>query len=298
MQVTAARKLVAEGLGTALLVAAVVGSGSMAQRLAHDPALALLCNTIASGSALVAILLTFGPISGAQLNPAVTVCMAITRDLTPAAAVGYIAVQIVGGIAGAIAANAMVDLAPAVMSTTVRSGFPKLLSEGIATFGLIGVVLAVGRTRASMTPVAVAAYLVAAYWFTASTSFANPAVTVARAFSDTYAGIRLADVAGFIGAQAIGAALGAVLFVWLVPLDSAVRPRDAADRSVPPIPVQKRWAVVRVVLGTAQVCSATLSLWLVLQLGSASPLTLWAASATASLTLTNFVLFRHFKLAG
>lgn len=220
---TIARKLVAEALGTALLAVAVIGSGIMAQRLAHDPALALLCTTIATGGALVAILLMFGPVSGAQLNPAVTVCMAVTRDLTPAVAAGYVAAQIAGGIAGAIAANAMFDLAPAVMSTTARSGVPMLLSEGIATFGLIGVVLAVGRTRGSITPFAVAAYIVAAYWFTASTSFANPAVTIARAFSDTYAGIRPADVAGFVGAQAIGATLGACLFSWLVPLRSSAR---------------------------------------------------------------------------
>jgi glycerol uptake facilitator-like aquaporin len=218
VQVTLARKLVAEGLGTALLVAAVVGSGIMAQQLAKDPAVALLCNTIATGGALVAILMMFGPISGAQLNPAVTVVMAVTRDLTPRAAAGYIVVQIVGGIAGAIVANAMFDLDPIVMSTTVRAGFPKLLSEGVATFGLIGVVLAVGRTRGPITPFAVAAYIVAAYWFTASTSFANPAVTIGRAFSDTYAGIRPHDVAGFIGAQAIGATLGAFVFAWLVPL--------------------------------------------------------------------------------
>jgi len=216
MQVTLARRLVAEGLGTALLVAAVVGSGIMAQRLAQDPAVALLCNTLATGGALVAILLAFGPISGAQLNPAVTVCVAITRDISPGVAAGYIAVQIAGGIAGAIAANAMFDLDPIAMSTTVRAGFPKLLSEGIATFGLVGVVTAVGRTRASVVPFAVAAYIVAAYWFTASTSFANPAVTIARAFSDTYAGIRPADVAGFICAQGVGAILGATLFAWLV----------------------------------------------------------------------------------
>lgn len=223
MQVTVARKLVAEALGTALLVAAVVGSGIMAQRLAHDPALALLCNTIATGGALVAILLMFGPISGAQLNPAVTVCMAVTRDLPPAVAAGYIGVQVAGGIAGAIAANAMFDLAPAMVATTDRSGLPQLLSEGIATFGLIGVVLAVGRTRGPITPFAVAAYIVAAYWFTASTSFANPAVTIARAFSDTYAGIRPADVAGFVGAQAVGATIGALVFSWLVPLRSSAR---------------------------------------------------------------------------
>ncbi len=215
---SAARRLVAEGLGTAMLVAAVIGSGIMAQRLATDPAVALLANTLATGGALVAILLMFGPISGAQLNPAVTVCMAATRDLSPALAAGYIAAQIAGGIAGAIAANAMFDLAPVALSTTARAGFPMLLSEGIATFGLIGVVFAVGRTRAPAAPFAVAAYIVAAYWFTASTSFANPAVTIARAFSDTYAGIRPADVVGFLGAQAAGAALGALLFSWLVPL--------------------------------------------------------------------------------
>ena len=223
---TVARKLVAEGLGTALLVAAVVGSGIMAQQLAKDPAAALLCNTIATGGALVAILLMFGPISGAQLNPAVTVVMATTRDLTPQLAAGYIAVQILGGIAGAVLANAMFALDPVILSTTVRAGFPKLLSEGVATFGLIGVVICVGRTRAAITPLAVAAYIVAAYWFTASTSFANPAVTIGRAFSATYAGIRPADVPGFIVAQAIGAVLGGVVFTWLVALRAPATPAD------------------------------------------------------------------------
>jgi glycerol uptake facilitator-like aquaporin len=215
--VTAARKLVAEGIGTALLVAAVVGSGIMAQTLTHDPAATLLCNTIATGGALVAVLLMFGPISGAQLNPAVTICLALTGDLPLAAAAGYVLVQVAGAIAGAILANAMFDLAPIAMSTTVRAGFPKLLSEAVATFGLMGVVICVGRTRDAIAPLAVAAYIVAAYWFTASTSFANPAVTIGRAFSDTYAGIRPADVAAFIGAQAVGAIAGTVLFTWLVP---------------------------------------------------------------------------------
>ena len=212
------RKLVAEGLGTALLVAAVVGSGIMAQQLARDPAVALMCNTLATGGALVAILLAFGPISGAQLNPAVTVVMATTGDLTPRLAAGYIAVQIIGAIAGAVLANLMFALDPVTLATTVRAGFPKLLSEGVATFGLIGVVVCVGRTRPAITPLAVAAYIVAAYWFTASTSFANPAVTVGRAFSDSYAGIRPADVPGFIAAQAAGAAVAGILFCWLVPL--------------------------------------------------------------------------------
>jgi glycerol uptake facilitator-like aquaporin len=218
VQVSAARKLVAEGLGTTLLVAAVVGSGIMAQQLAKDPAAALLCNTIATGGALVALLLMFGPISGAHFNPAVTVVMATTRDLTPQLAAGYVVVQIAGAIAGAVLANAMFALDPVTISTTVRAGFPKALSEGVATFGLIGVVICVGRTRASIAPLAVAAYIVAAYWFTASTSFANPAVTIGRMFSETYAGIRPADVGGFIVAQAAGAAAGAVVFSWLVPL--------------------------------------------------------------------------------
>lgn len=224
MQVTTARKLVAEGLGTALLVAAVVGSGIMAQTLARDPAAALLCNTIATGGALVAILLMFGPVSGAQLNPAVTVVMAATRDLTPRLAAGYVGVQVVGAIAGAMLANAMFDRAPITMATTMRSGVPKLLAEGVATFGLVGVVICVGRTRESITPFAVAAYIVAAYWFTSSTSFANPAVTIGRAFSDSYAGIRPTDVPGFVLAQAAGALLGGLLFTWLVPLRSLEKP--------------------------------------------------------------------------
>jgi glycerol uptake facilitator-like aquaporin len=218
MQVTLARKLVAEGLGTALLVAAVVGSGIMAQRLTNDPAITLLCNTLATGGALVAVLLMFGPISGAQLNPAVTIVMAGTRDLTPRVAASYILVQVTGAIAGAVLANAMFDLEPVIMSTAVRAGMAKLLSESVATFGLVGVVIAVGRTRSAITPLAVAAYITAAYWFTASTSFANPAVTIGRAFSDTYAGIRPADVLGFIVAQSVGAILGGLLFTWMVPL--------------------------------------------------------------------------------
>lgn len=218
--VTPARRIVAEFLGTALLVAAVVGSGIMAHKLAVDPAVALLCNTIATGGALVAILLIFGPISGAHLNPAVTVAMATTKDLTPQLAAGYIVAQIAGAIAGAMLANAMFDLSVVSWSENVRAGHAQLLSEGVATFGLLGVVICVGRTRPSIAPLAVAAYIVAAYWFTASTSFANPAVTIGRAFSDTYAGIRPVDIGGFIAAQAVGAVAGTALFTWLVPLPS------------------------------------------------------------------------------
>jgi glycerol uptake facilitator-like aquaporin len=233
MQVTLARKLVAEGLGTALLVAAVIGSGVMAQSLAQDPALAHLCNTIATGAALVAILLMFGPISGGQLNPAVTGVMAATRDLTLSVAAGYVVVQVTGAVAGAVLANAMFDLDPVSISTTVRAGFPKLLSEGVATFGLVGVVIAVGRTRSAITPMAVAAYITAAYWFTASTSFANPAVTIGRAFSDSYAGIRPADVPAFVAAQAVGAVLGGLTFTWLVPLRGSRADADRLDRGEP-----------------------------------------------------------------
>jgi glycerol uptake facilitator-like aquaporin len=222
--VTQRRRLVAEAVGTALLVAAVIGSGIMAQQLTGDRAVALLANTIATGGALVAILLIFGPISGAQLNPAVTVCMAFTKDLTPLVAAAYIVAQIVGGIAGAMLANAMFDLSIVNWSTTERAGFAKLLSEGVATFGLIGVVIAVGRTRAAITPLAVAAYIVAAYWFTASTSFANPAVTIARSLTDTFTGIRPADAPAFIAAQLIGAAAATTLFRWLLPALPAAAP--------------------------------------------------------------------------
>jgi glycerol uptake facilitator-like aquaporin len=220
------RRIVAEALGTALLVAAVIGSGIMAQRLTGDRAVALLANTIATGGALVAIVLIFGPISGAHLNPAVTLCMVAMKQQTPRSAVGYITAQVAGGIAGAILANAMFELSPITWSMTARTGLAQSLSEAVATFGLIGVVIAVGRTRAMFTPVAVAAYIVAAYWFTASTSFANPAVTIARAFSDTFAGIRPGDVAAFLIAQAIGATMGALVFSWLVPLGEGTSVRD------------------------------------------------------------------------
>lgn len=216
VQVSTPRRLVAEGLGTLLLVAAVVGSGIMAQQLARDPAIALLCNTVATGGALVAILLMFGPTSGAHLNPVVTIVIAASRGLPPRLAVGYVTAQIAGAIAGAAVANAMFAHAPIEMAMTARSGFAMLFSEGVATFGLVGVVICVGRSRPATTPFAVAAYIVAAYWFTASTSFANPAVTIGRALSDSYAGIRIDDVGGFIAAQGAGAALAAAVFWWLV----------------------------------------------------------------------------------
>jgi glycerol uptake facilitator-like aquaporin len=221
MQVTLARRVVAEGLGTALLVAAVIGSGIMAQRLAGpDVAVALLANTIATGGALVALILTFGPISGAHFNPVVTACLAVSRELGPRDAAAYVLAQIAGGVAGAVLANAMFDLPPITWSATARHGSAQLLSEAVATFGLVAVVFGTARRRPSVTPFAVAAYIVAAYWFTASTSFANPAVTIARAFSDTFAGIRPADVAAFILAQSLGGAAAAAIVGWLVPRDA------------------------------------------------------------------------------
>lgn len=221
MQVTLTRRVVAEGLGTALLVAAVVGSGIMAQRLAgENVALALLANTVATGAALVALILTFTPVSGAHFNPVVTVCLAASREVSPRDAASYVGAQIIGGLAGAILANAMFDLAPITWAATARHGTGQLLSEAVATFGLVGVIFATSRRRPSSTPFAVAAYIVAAYWFTASTSFANPAVTIARAASDTFAGIRPADVPGFIAAQAIGGAAAALVFGWLTPREA------------------------------------------------------------------------------
>jgi glycerol uptake facilitator-like aquaporin len=200
----------------------VVGSGIMAQRLAIDPGIALLANTLATGGALVAILLVFGPISGAHLNPAVTLALAVKREVAPQLAVSYVAAQVAGGIAGAIAANAMFELPLVTWSEHARAGSSQLLSEAIATFGLLGVVVAVGRSRASAMPFAVAAYIIGAYWFTASTSFANPAVAIARVFSNTYAGIRPSDLAGFVVAQLAGAAVGSAFFTWLVhPIDRA-----------------------------------------------------------------------------
>jgi glycerol uptake facilitator-like aquaporin len=214
---TLARRVVAEALGTALLVAAVVGSGIMAQRLGAPTALALLANTIATGAALVALILSFGPISGAHFNPVVTAWASVGGELSVRDAGAYIAAQIAGGLAGAVLANVMFELEPIRWATSVRAGGAQLFSEAVATFGLVGVITMTSRRRPSSTPLAVAAYIVAAYWFTASTSFANPAVTIARAASDTFAGIRPADVPGFVAAQLVGGAAAAACFGWLAP---------------------------------------------------------------------------------
>jgi glycerol uptake facilitator-like aquaporin len=210
------RRAAAEFLGTAFLLAAVVGSGIMAERLAGgNVALALLANTIATGAALVALILAFGPISGAHLNPVVTLGLAIHRQLPWSVAAVYGIAQIAGAFVGVAAAHAMFGYQLFFASARARSGPAQLLSEFIATFGLIMVIWTCSKSRPPAVPYAVGAYIVAAYWFTASTSFANPAVTLARAASDTFAGIRGADVPGFIAAELAGGIAAAFLSRWL-----------------------------------------------------------------------------------
>jgi glycerol uptake facilitator-like aquaporin len=212
------RRIVSEFFGTGFLVAAVVGSGIMGERLAGgNVAVALLANTIATGAALAALILTFGPISGAHLNPAVTLVDAIERGVSWTAAACYVPAQCTGAICGAIAAHLMFDLPAISASHHARSGSAQVFSEFVATFGLLCVILGCSRQRSAIVPFAVAAYITAAYWFTASTSFANPAVTIARALSDTFAGIRPADAPLFIAAQFAGAVAATLLFRWLVP---------------------------------------------------------------------------------
>ena len=218
MSADLAREATAEGVGTAMLLAAVVGSGIMGERLAGgNVAIALLANTMATGAALVALILTFGRVSGAHFNPAVTIADATLGGIAWSEVPVYVAAQIVGAFAGVGAADVMFGLPIYFASRHERSGPAQLFSEFIATFGLLAVIWGCSRRRSSAVPFAVGAYITAAYWFTASTSFANPAVTLARAASDTFAGIRPADVAGFIVAQMIGAMAATWLFHWLVP---------------------------------------------------------------------------------
>jgi glycerol uptake facilitator-like aquaporin len=212
------RRLTAEAVGTALLLAAVVGSGIMGERLAAgNVAIALLCNTVATGTALVALILTFGPVSGAHFNPLVSFSDAAQGGLSWTDATAYGFVQCVGAIAGVGLADAMFAEPVFAWSTHTRTGFPQWLSEGIATFGLLAVIWGCARRRSNAVPFAVGAYITAAYWFTASTSFANPAVTLARSLTNTFAGIRPADISGFVVAQVVGASLATALFQWLVP---------------------------------------------------------------------------------
>jgi len=217
--VSLAKRSVCEALGTGMLVAAVVGSGIMAERLAGgNVALALLANTLATGAALVALILTFAPISGAHLNPVVSFAMAIQRCMPWREVPIYTAAQVAGGLLGTIVAHVMFGCELYSPSHHQRSGFAQLISECVAAFGLLCVIWGCMKVRSALaTPVAVASYIVAAYWFTASTSFANPAVTVARSITDTFTGIRPVDVPGFVVAQIMGASLATLLFAWLMP---------------------------------------------------------------------------------
>lgn len=217
MSASLSRALAAEAAGTALLVATVVGSGVMAERLAGgNEAIALLGNTLATGAMLVVLIITFAPLSGAHFNPAVSVVFALRREL-PARRLGpYIAVQLAGAIVGALLAHAMFQLPLLQVSTTVRAGPAQWLSEFVATFGLVGTILGTLRARAPAVPYVVGLYISAAYWFTASTSFANPAVTVARSLTDTFSGIQPGNVAAFVVAQASGALAALAFFRWLL----------------------------------------------------------------------------------
>jgi glycerol uptake facilitator-like aquaporin len=231
------RRLAAEAIGTAMLLAAVVGSGIMADRLSGgNGAIALLANTVATAAALVALILTFGPISGAHFNPAVSVADASQGGLEWQAVPAYIAAQILGAVVGVWIAHVMFEERVLMLSLHARSGPAQMFSEFVATFGLLSVIWGCSRHRSDAVPFAVAAYIAAAYWFTASTSFANPAVTLARALTDTFAGIRPADVPGFILAQLAGAAAATLLFRWLVPAlpqsaERVVMPRSEISAS-------------------------------------------------------------------
>ncbi|HKQ88958.1 MAG TPA: MIP/aquaporin family protein [Candidatus Acidoferrales bacterium] len=218
MKETLSRRIAAEFLGTGFLVAAVVGSGIMGERLAAGiVAIALLANTIATSAVLVVLLLTFGPVSGAHLNPAVTLAVAMEGGIALREVVPYIGAQCIGAVAGTITVHLMFGLPLISLSQHARSGPAQVFSEFVATFGLISVIWGCSRSRSDAVPVAVGAYITSAYWFTASTSFANPAVTIARCLSDTFAGIRPADVIPFIIAQLIAAIVATFLFRWLVP---------------------------------------------------------------------------------
>ena len=211
------RRLGAEALGTALLLATVVGSGIMAERLAGgNVAIALLANTVATAAMLMVLITMLAPISGAHFNPAVTLLFVVKRELTPVHALAYMAVQITAAVAGVWLAHAMFGETILQISQKVRTGPGQWLSEGVATFGLVVTILATHRVRSDFVPVAVGLYIAAAYWFTASTSFANPAVTLARSLTDTFAGIRPVDAPGFILAQLAGAGLALIVCSWIL----------------------------------------------------------------------------------
>jgi glycerol uptake facilitator-like aquaporin len=211
------RRLAAEALGTAMLLAIVIGSGIMGQRLSGgNDALALIGNTLATGAGLMVLITILGPISGAHFNPAVTLVFALRREIRPGLATGYVAVQVIAAVIGVWIAHLMFGEAVFQVSAKVRSGGALMFAEAVATFGLIATILGGLRFRPQVVPSLVGLYITAAYWFTASTSFANPAVTLARSLSDTFAGIAPASVAGFIVGQVVGAGAGAISFGWLL----------------------------------------------------------------------------------
>jgi glycerol uptake facilitator-like aquaporin len=228
MTFSLAQRLAAEGLGTGLLVTTVVGSGIMAENLAGgNVALALLGNTLSTGAILVVLIMVFGPISGAHFNPAVSLVMAIRRELSAIALPLYVVAQVIGGCAGTWAAHLMFELPVLQLGEKVRTGGPQWFAEGLATFGLLVTILGVSRFRPTAVPVAVGLYITAAYWFTASTSFANPAVTIARAFTKSFSGIAPVDVPMFIVAQFVGALTALALMAWL--LGQGIRPQTTAS---------------------------------------------------------------------
>jgi glycerol uptake facilitator-like aquaporin len=212
---TLMRRLAAEALGTALLVVTVVGSGIMADRLTSDTAMALMGNTIPTGAMLFVLITLFAPVSGAHFNPAVTAVFALRRELAWPTAAGYVLAQLAGGVVGTIAAHLMFELPVLQLATEVRTGTAQWFAEAVAAFGLVLVILGGLRVRPQAIPALVGLYITAAYWFTASTSFANPAVTLARALTDTFSGIRPIDAPGFIIAQLVGALLALGLAGWL-----------------------------------------------------------------------------------
>ena len=223
---------VAEAIGTALLLAAVVGSGIMGERLAGgNIAIALLANAIATGTALVALILTFGPISGAHFNPLVSAVSVWRRELATSDLAVYVPMQVIGAFVGVAIANVMFGEPVYAWSQHVRAGMPQALSEVVATFGLLTVIVSCARHRGDAVPYAVGAYITGAYWFTASTSFANPAVTLARTVTNTFAGIRAADAPAFLAGQLVATVLAIAVLGWLVPVESS-RHRASADLDV------------------------------------------------------------------
>ncbi len=216
------RRLMAEWLGSFSLLATVIGSGIMAERLADgNVAIALLGNTIPTGAILVVLITIFAPLSGAHFNPAVTLCFSLRREIAPLEGTLYVLAQVFGGIMGVLAAHVMFDNPLIDPSTTIRSGTGQWMGEFIATFGLIGTILGTLKSRPDAVPMAVGLYITAAYWFTSSTSFANPAVTIARGFSNTFAGINPANIAAFIAVQLLAAVLATGFFHWLLNKETA-----------------------------------------------------------------------------